>query len=53
MATAEDIHIREGAEPTTAPEVFRYYELAKKREWQIREMPWGELPPIPETTGSP
>ena len=41
-------------EPGTArqaPEVFRYYELAKKREWQIRDMPWGDLPPIPETTG--
>ncbi len=35
-----------------APEVLRYYELAKKQEWQVRDMPWGELPPIPETTGS-
>ena len=35
-----------------APEVFRYYELAKKQEWQVRDMPWGDLPPIPETTGS-
>jgi hypothetical protein len=32
-------------------EVFRFYELAKKREWQVRDMPWGEIPPIPETTG--
>jgi hypothetical protein len=35
-----------------APEVYRYYELAKKREWAVRDMPWGEIPPIPETTGS-
>jgi len=35
-----------------APEVFRYYELAKKQEWQVRDMPWGDLPPIPETTGT-
>ena len=35
-----------------APEVYRYYELAKKQEWQVRDMPWGDLPPIPETTGS-
>ncbi|MDQ3778873.1 MAG: hypothetical protein M3310_08455, partial [Actinomycetota bacterium] len=35
-----------------APEVYRYYELAKKQEWQVRDMAWGELPPIPETTGA-
>jgi hypothetical protein len=29
--------------------VLRYYELAKKQEWQVRELPWGEAPPIPET----
>src|SRR5438270_3957042 len=34
--------------------VLRYYELAKKQEWQVRDLPWGEVPPIPETTkGSP
>jgi hypothetical protein len=33
--------------------VLRYYELAKRAEWQVRELPWGELPPIPEYTGSP
>jgi 1,2-phenylacetyl-CoA epoxidase catalytic subunit len=32
--------------------VFRYYELAKRAEWQTRDLPWGELPPIPETRGS-
>jgi 1,2-phenylacetyl-CoA epoxidase catalytic subunit len=29
--------------------VLRFYDLAKKQEWHVRDMPWGELPPIPET----
>jgi hypothetical protein len=34
--------------------VLRYYELAKKAEWQVRDLPWNDLPPIPETTkGTP
>ena len=34
--------------------VLRYYELAKKQEWQVRDLPWAEVPPIPETTkGTP
>jgi 1,2-phenylacetyl-CoA epoxidase catalytic subunit len=33
--------------------VLRYYELAKKAEWQVRDLPWGDVPPIPEYTGSP
>ena len=33
--------------------VLRYYELAKRAEWQIRDMPWGDIPPIPEYKGSP
>ena len=33
--------------------VFRYYELAKRAEWQVRDMAWGDIPPIPEYTGSP
>src|SRR5207253_9090445 len=32
---------------------FRYYELAKRAEWQVKDLPWGELPPIPEYKGSP
>jgi len=32
--------------------VFRYYELAKRAEWQVKDLPWGELPPIPEYRGS-
>src|SRR5437764_13630884 len=33
--------------------VLRFYELAKKQEWQVRDLPWGEIPPIPETKGTP
>src|SRR5881398_4242710 len=34
--------------------VLRYYELAKKQEWQVRDLPWGDVPPIPESTkGTP
>src|SRR5215208_8166365 len=33
--------------------VLRYYQLAKKAEWQVRDMPWGEQPPISEYQGSP
>jgi hypothetical protein len=33
--------------------VLRYYELAKRAEWQVRDLPWGEAPPIPEYKGSP
>jgi hypothetical protein len=31
--------------------VLRFYELAKRQEWQVRDLPWGELPPIPEGKG--
>src|SRR5215472_6273743 len=33
--------------------VYRYYELAKRAEWQVRDLPWGEVPPVPEYKGSP
>ena len=33
--------------------VLRYYELAKRAEWQVRDLPWNERPPIPEYKGSP
>jgi 1,2-phenylacetyl-CoA epoxidase catalytic subunit len=32
--------------------VLRYYQLAKNKEWQTRDLPWGESPPIPEGRGS-
>jgi hypothetical protein len=34
-------------------EVFRYYKLAKRAEWQVRDLPWNEAPPIPESKGTP
>jgi hypothetical protein len=53
MATAAKPETTEGAAPVRqAPEVFRYYLLAKKQEWQVRDMPWEEIPPIPESTGT-
>jgi 1,2-phenylacetyl-CoA epoxidase catalytic subunit len=33
--------------------VLRYYELAKRAEWQVRDLPWNDLPPIPEYKGTP
>src|SRR6201995_4359347 len=33
--------------------VYRYYELAKRAEWQVRDLPWGEIPPVPQYKGSP
>ena len=33
-------------------EVYRYYTLAKRAEWQVRDLPWNDLPPIPEAKGS-
>jgi hypothetical protein len=32
--------------------VLRFYELAKHQEWQVRDLPWSDLPPIPESRGS-
>ncbi len=33
--------------------VLRFYELAKHQEWMVRDLPWGEIPPVPEGKGSP
>jgi hypothetical protein len=33
--------------------VLRFYDLAKRVEWQVRDLPWGRLPPVPEGKGSP
>jgi hypothetical protein len=43
--------IEEAADPARTQEVLRFYDLAKKQEWQVRDMAWGELPPIPELSG--
>ena len=34
-------------------DVLRFYNLAKRAEWQVSDLPWGESPPIPELRGSP
>jgi hypothetical protein len=33
--------------------MLRYYELAKRAEWQVRDLPWNDAPPIPEYKGAP
>src|SRR5881396_1154869 len=43
----------EEADRTEFSGVLRFYELAKKQEWQVRDLPWGDLPPIPAGKGSP
>src|SRR6187397_2258019 len=52
MATGQLIEM-----PTEGREVFtgvlRFYDLAKRQEWQVKDLPWGELPPIPEGKGTP
>ena len=50
MATT-GIKVEEEMEREAYQGVLRFYELAKKQEWQVRDLPWGEIPPIPETKG--
>ena len=33
--------------------VLRFYHLAKRAEWQVRDLPWNDAPPIPEYKGTP
>ena len=33
--------------------VLRFYTLAKHQEWMVRDLPWGDIPPVPEGKGSP
>ena len=43
------------AEPEARAEyagVLRFYHLAKHQEWQVDDVPWGEITPIPEGKGS-
>src|SRR4051795_7817928 len=49
----EQLARREAEEKSAYAGVLRYYELAKRAEWQVRDLPWGERPPIPEYKGSP
>src|SRR5246127_295125 len=47
------------AEPAAVDErgeyagVLRFYEPAKHQEWQVRDVPWGEIPPVPDGKGTP
>ena len=44
------------AEPEAREEyagVLRFYHLAKHQEWQVDEVPWGEIPFVPEGKGTP
>src|SRR5256714_418321 len=52
MATEQGIDPNREAHRAVAG-VLRFYELAKRQEWQVRDLPWGETPPIPEGKGSP
>src|SRR3954467_5647369 len=52
MATGQLIEMpTEGREAFTG--VLRFYELAKRQEWQGKDLPGGGLPPIPEGKGTP
>jgi hypothetical protein len=52
VATTEELEVEEQMEREAYAGVLRFYELAKKQEWQVRDLPWGEIPPIPETKGA-
>jgi hypothetical protein len=52
VATTE-LKVEEQMEREAYAGVLRFYELAKKQEWQVRDLPWGQIPPIPETKGTP
>jgi len=44
------------AEPESREEyagVLRFYHLAKHQEWQVDEVPWGQIPFVPEGKGTP
>jgi 1,2-phenylacetyl-CoA epoxidase catalytic subunit len=49
LIEAERAAAADAADDNKGRGVLRFYELAKKQEWQVRDLPWGEIPPIPET----
>jgi 1,2-phenylacetyl-CoA epoxidase catalytic subunit len=51
--TTTEVTVEEQMEREAYAGVLRFYELAKKQEWQVRDLPWGAIPPIPETKGTP
>src|SRR5262252_10158297 len=52
MATEQQVVEPVAGEREEYAGVLRFYELAKRQEWQVRDLPWGEIPPIPEGRGS-
>jgi 1,2-phenylacetyl-CoA epoxidase catalytic subunit len=48
-----EIEASSDGEPSRFAGVLRFYELAKHAEWQVGDVPWGDLPPSPEGKGSP
>jgi 1,2-phenylacetyl-CoA epoxidase catalytic subunit len=52
MAVGQVVEPVEGEREAFAG-VLRFYDLAKKQEWQVRDLPWGDIPPIPEGKGTP
>src|ERR671929_2149348 len=52
METAQ-IPEKQGEDRSRYAGVLRYYELAKRAEWQVRDLPWQDMPSIPEYKGSP
>src|SRR6185503_16130488 len=52
VTTTENVIDQEREEREAFAGVLRFYELAKRQEWQVRDLPWGEMPPIPEGKGS-
>ncbi|MBV8599535.1 MAG: ferritin-like domain-containing protein [Actinobacteria bacterium] len=45
--------VAEEARDAHYDELYRYYVLAKRAEWQVHDLPWNDQPPIPELKGSP
>jgi hypothetical protein len=43
----------DGEDRSAYDAVLRFYHLAKRAEWQVRDLPWNDAPPIPEYTGTP
>ena len=53
LVPTEQVIDQEREEREAFAGVLRFYELAKRQEWQVRDLPWNDLPPIPEGKGSP
>jgi 1,2-phenylacetyl-CoA epoxidase catalytic subunit len=55
VAIDEATHLEQSDDPDRSAfaGVLRFYELAKRAEWQVSDLPWGEIPPTPQYKGSP